>query len=122
MKVAAFDIGVEEFSGSESDLDVFDFLLTADKAMSMPALPEDEMRYSITQLVADVVRNAGYDGITFRSSIAAGLNLCLFSPEDLTFVDGSSIAAKVTKLAYTLDNAALVDPSQPNEYYSLDQH
>jgi hypothetical protein len=87
----------------------------------MPALPEDEMRYSITQLVADAVRNADYNGVTFRSSVAAGQNLCVFSPEDLAFVDGSSMVAEVTKLVYTTSPAAMVDASEADDYYSIDR-
>lgn len=120
LRVAAFDVGITEFFGSEKDLDLFDFLFTADKAMSMPALPEDETRYSITQLVADAVRNAGYDGVTFRSSVASGHNLCIFSPDGLSYADGSASPVEVTKLVYTMTPAPVVAAPDADGYYAVD--
>jgi len=120
LKVAAFDVGIGDFCGSEEDLDLFDFLFTADKAMSLPTLPEDAMRYSMTQLVADAVRNAGYDGITYRSSVASGHNLCVFSPEGLTYLDGSSSVVRVSKLVYTMKPVPQVDASD-DDYHPLEE-
>lgn len=121
LKVAAFDVGIDEFFRNEDDLDLFDFLFTADKAMSMPALPEDDMRYSITQVVADAVRNAGYDGITFRSSVADGQNLCVFNPDALAYVEGSAKTVHVSKLVYTMDPAPMVPPEDIQDYYNIDR-
>lgn len=120
LKIAAFDVGIEAFCGNEHDLELFDFLFTADKAMSMPALPEDEMRYSITQLIADSVRIAGYDGVTFRSSVAGGHNLCVFSPDGLAYVEGSATVLEVTRVEYSTAPASMVDPANEEDYHSID--
>lgn len=116
LKVAAFDVGIKDFSSSEGDLDLFGFLFTTDTAMSLPALPEDQMRYSITQLVADAVRQAGFDGVTFRSSVATGQNLCVFRPESLAFISGSSMALQVAGLTYEMDDVAVVTPENEDDY------
>lgn len=120
LRIAAFDVGIEAFFGNEDDLHLFDFLFTADKAMSMPALPEDEMRYSITQLIADSIRIAGYDGVTFRSSVAGGQNLCVFSPDGLEYVEGTGTVLEVTKVNYGTAPATIVDATNAEDYHAID--
>ncbi|HEX8223263.1 MAG TPA: RES family NAD+ phosphorylase [Allosphingosinicella sp.] len=120
LSVAAFDVDIEGFVGSEADLEVFDFLFTSDRAMGMPVLPEDAMGYSITQLLADAVRNAGYDGVTFRSSVADGHNLCVFDPGGLQYVSGSAAAIAVTKVKYSTVGAATIPEADAEDYYPVD--
>jgi len=49
------------------------------KAFSKPVNPHDpETEYVPTQVIAELFRNAGYDGIGYQSSLADGLNLVLF--------------------------------------------
>ena len=73
-----------------------------------------------TQLIADSVRIAGYDGVTFRSSVAGGQNLCVFSPDGLRYLDGSATVLEVTKVKYSTVAAPVVDARNADDYSPLD--
>ena len=50
-----------------------------DRAFAKPVNPSDDLAdYAPTQIVAELFRTRGLDGIAFRSSLAAGYNLALF--------------------------------------------
>ncbi|WP_448140310.1 RES domain-containing protein [Sphingopyxis fribergensis] len=87
-----------------TDLDLFHFLHSADKAMSMPVLPSDPAQYMVTQLIADILRQSGFDGVQYASSVGPGHNFCVFSPGTLALVEGSESVHRVAKLSYALEN------------------
>lgn len=120
LRVAAFDAKLVEFATNESDLSLFDFLYSADKQMSLPVLPEDRDRYLITQLIADVIRQAGFDGVKFRSSVGPGHNLCVFDPTSMEYVEGSSQVVEVEALNYSLAPAPAIPAGEEDSYYSPD--
>lgn len=53
--------------------------------LAKPVNPEDnEVEYVPTQYLAEVILNAGYDGIRYRSAVSeSGTNLVFFRPDDL---------------------------------------
>jgi hypothetical protein len=53
-----------------------------DRAFATPLNPADDVAdYSPTQIVAELFRTRGLDGIAYRSSLAAGHNVALFNPD-----------------------------------------
>jgi hypothetical protein len=74
---------------SHSDLDVLierNTLLNAlNEELAKPVNPEEnEVEYVPTQYLAEVILNAGYDGIRYRSAVSeSGTNLVFFAPDDL---------------------------------------
>jgi hypothetical protein len=62
-----------------------------DKAFSEPVTNSDQKSdYAPTQIIAELVRSLGYDGIAFRSSLGQGHNQALFDL-DSVFFKGSSL-------------------------------
>jgi hypothetical protein len=57
-------------------------------------VPEDAARYSITQLLAEVLRQNGLDGVALRSSVGSGSNVCIFSAIDCEFIESSATARR----------------------------
>lgn len=108
LEVATFDLDIAPFAQSEGDLALFHFVLSSGKVFASPVTPEEARRYSITQLIADCLRQSGFDGVAFKSSVAPGNNLCMFSPPTFSYVDGSAVVQHVASLAYDMQPAATI--------------
>jgi RES domain len=120
VKIASLDADIMQFAGNERELELFHFLYSADQLMATPVLPERTARYSITQLIADCLRQKGFDGVSFKSSISAGKNLCVFKPELFVPVEASGIVQQVKSLVYEF--AATQTILQPNtDHIRLDE-
>lgn len=103
LRIANFTVAIDGFADNDTELDTFHFLHSTDRAMAMPVLPGDATRYMITQLIADVLRQLGYDGVRFASSVGAGDNFCLFNPDTFHLVAGSEQVHSVTRVDYALE-------------------
>ena len=73
-------IDIADFSGSDVTLSIFHLGYTIGREIGIPITPEDRHKYTVTQLVADLIRRQGYDGIRFPSSVGPGSNICVFQP------------------------------------------
>ena len=71
----------------------------------------------VTQLIADVLRQLGYDGVAYASSLSAGQNICIFDPGVFVAVEGSAEVLRVEKLAYGLTNVDFRTEPEPNDQY-----
>lgn len=89
-------------------------------ANQLPHARLAEHHRDMDALSVEQVRVAGYDGVTFRSSVAGGQNLCVFSPVGLKFLEGSATVLEVTKVEYGTAPAALVDATNAEDYSSID--
>jgi hypothetical protein len=76
--------------------------------MALPVVPGDARRYSITQLIAECLRQNGFDGVSFKSSVGGGQNLCVFRPESFGQVNGSAIVREVKSLSYGLETSPMI--------------
>lgn len=63
---------------------------------------DDTASYVPTQIIAETLRHADYDGVAYRSSVGIGHNIALFQPADADLL--SSRIIKVTKLVLELAN------------------
>lgn len=53
-----------------------------DRAFSQPVSPSDDTAdYVPTQIIADLFKSKGYDGIIYRSAFGGGYNVALFDLE-----------------------------------------
>lgn len=103
LRLANLEADIAAFATSDTQLDLYAFVYAADQAMSLPVRPEQSGRYSITQLIADVLRQRGFDGVAFKSSLNdGGRNVCVFQPKDFDYVTGSAVVQKVKSLRYEL--------------------
>lgn len=109
LKLADLEADIADFAVSDAELDLYAFVYAADQSMSLPALPGEAAGYSITQLIADVLRRRGFDGVAFKSSVAeGGRNLCIFQPADFEYVAGSAVVRGVKSLRYELTDSETV--------------
>ena len=102
IKIASFEADLIDFSGSEHDLELFHFIYSTDVLMARPVVPGEARRYSITQLLAECIRQKGFDGVMFKSSVGQGQNLCVFKPDLFAYVDGTAEVHEVKSLSYDL--------------------
>lgn len=59
-----------------------------DRAFATPAtLEDDKLEYLPTQILSELFRSLGYDGLTFKSSVSKGVNYVFFNPEIACIVD-----------------------------------
>ena len=105
-------IDIANFSRSDEMLDVFHLGYTISREISLPFTPEDRHKYSVTQLLADLIRQQGYDGIRFPSSVARGANICVFQPALFSIEPASGRVVYVKGLKYEIDDAeSLIEPT-----------
>lgn len=58
-------------------------LETIGQEMARPVDPaESQVRYAATQYVSEIVKNAGYDGVMFKSAVGPGTNIVLLKKND----------------------------------------
>lgn len=108
LRLADFDPDIALFSQNELRLEQYDIIQALDRLMSTPVTPEDKAGYLLTQLLAQVLKAKGFDGVQYRSSVSDGVNFCLFDPTDANFVDGHSAVHHVRGLTYDVPECSTV--------------
>jgi hypothetical protein len=93
-------IDIADFSTSDETLSIFHLGYTISREIGLPITPEDQHKYTVTQLVADLIRRQGYDGIRFPSSVGSGANICVFQPKLFANEPASGKVVYVKGLAY----------------------
>ncbi len=111
LRVARFDVAIGPFSSSDARLDIFALIHNIDSLLGAPIIPEERHRYSITQLLSDVLIRNGFEGVIYRSSVGNGINLCAFDPDTFDFDESASAVMKVDDLHYQFSS---VDTSTPS--------
>jgi hypothetical protein len=105
-------IDIADFASSDARLDLFHLALTISREISLPITPEDRHKYTVTQLLADIFRQKGYEGIRFPSSVASGSNVCIFKPDLFVSEPNSGKVLYVKGLKYKMGKLAhLIDPT-----------
>ncbi len=100
LKLADFDPDIALFSQNEVRLEQFNIIQAFDRLLSTPVTPDDKGGYLLTQLLAVVLRQKGFDGVQYRSSVSDGVNFCLLNPETAQFLDGHSGVHHVRTVTY----------------------
>ncbi|RLO25823.1 hypothetical protein CLM69_24310 [Serratia marcescens] len=62
--------------------------------------PSQKGRYLVTQLIANAIRQLGYDGIIFSSTVGNGKNIVVFTPEKASVVEGSEHVVNIKNVSY----------------------
>lgn len=106
LRIARFDLPISSFSSSDARLDIFALIYHIDKLLRTPVIPEERHRYSITQLLSDILIRNDFDGVVYRSSVGDGINLCAFDPASFDFDERESAVIKVDKLCYSYSNVS----------------
>ena len=94
--ISPFEVDERELPGLRHDLS---FLCHLESELSKPILPRvADLEYLPTQYLCEFIKNCGYDGVVFRSSISIGANIALF---DDSKVRANNVEQyEVTKLHY----------------------
>jgi RES domain len=73
-----------------------------DEAFSRPVSQSDDRAdYAPTQILAELFRDSGFDGIAYRSAVGEGCNLALFDPDVVEFY--ASRLFKITKVDVSIE-------------------
>lgn len=113
LRIADFDPDIAVFATNDVRLDQYAVIQAFDRMMSTPVTPDDKADYRLTQLLAEVLTDRGFDGVQYRSSVSDGVNLCLLDPAKATFVDGYSEVRFVEAVRYDAPTSpSLVVPGE----------
>lgn len=112
LRVARFDVPVGRFAASNDRLDLFALLYHIDSLLSLPIIPEERHRYAATQLLSDVLIRHGFEGVSYRSSVGTGTNLCAFDPWVFEFDESASAVRHVDQLRYAFSDVAMSIPGK----------
>ncbi len=94
--ISPFEIEERELPELRYDLS---FLCHLENELSKPILPRvADLEYLPTQYLCEFIKNCGYDGVLFKSSISTGANLALF--DDTKVRANKLMQYQVTKLQY----------------------
>jgi hypothetical protein len=107
LRIANFDVPIARFSANDDRLAKFAAIYHIDTLLSTPIVPEERHRYAATQLLTDILIRRGFDGVTYRSSVGDGKNLCAFNPADLVYDESTAAVRQVAKLEYKFAKIAM---------------
>ena len=74
--------------------------------------PSERQQYSFTQLIADCIRQMGFDGIMFNSTVGNGENIVLFDPSIVSYTNEDSEVVEVEQVKYTLETLKLISDDE----------
>ena len=77
-------------------------ILSFSAVLNLPVQPEYHALYILTHLFSDCIRDAGYEGLSFRSSVGIGHNLACFATDAFSLVPNSENVQEVRALKYEL--------------------
>lgn len=89
-----------DFPLTDLGLEQFELTSSIDRDLSKPVTPEQRAAYISAQFVADLIRQRGFDGVLYRSSVSVGTNLCAFDPRLMNFVAGSASLFRTKSVMY----------------------
>ncbi|MCB9766440.1 MAG: RES family NAD+ phosphorylase [Alphaproteobacteria bacterium] len=65
---------------------------------------------TVTQLVAERLRRAGFDGISYDSLMGTGRTMVVFEPQDLCYIDRDAAVLSVRGVRYMTDDLPIIPP------------
>ncbi|SDX75741.1 RES family NAD+ phosphorylase [Flavobacterium degerlachei] len=93
-------VDLVKYFNDNKQLQLFKILKDLSEELSIPILPEEKENYLVTQFISDIIRQIGFDGILFNSSVSNGYNLVAFEPSKFAYVDDSSKLLKITSINF----------------------
>lgn len=101
---------LREFFQSDRELYLLEVIVSIENSLATAAPPSNRQLYSLTQLLADIFRRMGFQGIMFKSTVGTGSNLVLFEPAAASWADGSSRVVQVERVLYEHSAKQVFDP------------
>lgn len=104
----------------DDKLETLRTILSVSDVLDLPVQPDQQHLYSATQLLSDAIREEGFEGVSFKSSVGPGINLACFDPSAFELVQGSEEAYEVTQLSYGIERADVQSPTYDKEKFEPD--
>jgi hypothetical protein len=101
---------------SDKRLEVLRLIFSFNTLMNLPIPPDKHEYYLLTQLLSDCVRESGFNGVKFQSSLGTGANVACVSADSFSIVPGSERVHEVCSLKYRLKYAN----RHPRNYHAED--
>lgn len=95
-----------DFPLSDVGLEKFELTSSIDRDLSRPITPERRAAYISAQFIADLIRQCGFDGVLYRSSVSEGTNLCVFDPRTFVFVPELASLFRTKSVQYKYEKLA----------------
>jgi hypothetical protein len=92
------------FADNDKSLEDYVLLKNVDHAFAMPVLPGDSGGYLLTQFLANIFRLLDLDGVIYRSSVTAGLNLASFRPDAFRYEPSSGYVQRIRSVSYEVED------------------
>src|SRR6185369_1790909 len=119
LRIADFvNINFLAFSASEKRLEDLHLIASIDRVLREPVPPDKPFLYCLPQLLSDVLRQEGFDGVMFNSSVSDGKNLTVFEPDNFSYVDQDAAVHLIREVVYRYECQDIIDP---NEVYIATQ-
>jgi hypothetical protein len=113
-----FDLSESQFLNYfETDKKLNDYLHlnTIIQFIHQTITPTERDHFTITQLIADCIRQFEYDGIMFNSTVGDGVNIVLFDSSIAQYKEDDKCVIEVTAVKYDYINKELI--SSDGTYY-----
>lgn len=104
---------------SDNRLEDLRRILSFGAVLNLPIQPEHRALYILTQLFSDCIRDAGYEGISFRSTLGAGTNLACFA-DAFKQIPSSESVFEVRSLKYDLLPRSALPQTYDREKFESD--
>lgn len=96
---------ISESLMNEDGLSSLSLIATIANTLSKTGSPSDNSLYSVTQLISDIVRDLGFDGISFKSSVSDGTNYVIFDPSMFSWEEGSGNVHLIQNVTYSFEDS-----------------
>lgn len=103
---------------TDEELELLRLIISIENTLATLAPPTNQSVYSTTQLIADVVRQLGFKGMKFRSTVGDenSFNLTLFDAGLMSWVENSGTVYQVEKVEYSCPPRAMYPPDNEPRY------
>lgn len=117
IRIADFaSANIVSFFMNDKLLDIFEDIVSINLMFSTPVPPNSQHQYIVTQLLSDLIRSMGFDGVSYRSSVSDGTNYAFFDPSLFSYVDGSANAVYINKVDCFYTQAGVYRKSDEEDY------
>ncbi|HDS4103063.1 TPA: RES family NAD+ phosphorylase [Proteus mirabilis] len=93
---------------------------TIAKIFNIATPPSLKGRYLVTQLIANAIRQLGYDGIIFSSTVGKGKNIVIFTPENASIVENSEYVVNINSVSYKYTEVGVIGRDDEHVTYRDD--
>ena len=104
------------FFTSDKKLDEYKPFNTLGFLLNKTIPPSERIQYSITQLIADCIRQLQFDGVVFNSTVGTGKNVVLFDQKVVNRVEDGAEIILVNSVEYKYEQGKLVND---DKYYYI---